>query len=277
MMANSRKIYKLSHIYIKASDQFDQLNSLLWDKNMEEPTENISPKPEPPIQPESSTQKAVGFSVPGYQRVITNVDKDLQQKAMQILQQIRNQPLGTKIPFVDERTGTKYMAVLERHAPSPTIPRYHPGISLFVSSSPANSQSQNPRPKLPGQRQGLSSRTLQKIQELDPIFQPQIIALMTQAVNEGLKPEIVEGYRSQKRQDQLHSEGKTPTRSSMHTRRLAVDIAQLDDNGNITYNTTGDFYPRMGEIAKNLGINWGGYWKQTDRPHFQYRYPEKTI
>jgi peptidoglycan L-alanyl-D-glutamate endopeptidase CwlK len=126
---------------------------------------------------------------------------------------------------------------------------------------------------------GLSERTKQKIAELDPRFRPQITALMTRATQMGLRPEIAEAYRSQERQDQLYEQGRTTpgakvtgTRSSMHTKRLAVDIYQRDEKGKIDLSPEPGFYQAMSQIAQSIGgINWGGNWKTPDKPHFQWK------
>jgi peptidoglycan L-alanyl-D-glutamate endopeptidase CwlK len=126
----------------------------------------------------------------------------------------------------------------------------------------------------------LSDRSKSKISELQPAeFQKQVEQMMLKGLSAGLRPEIVEGYRTQSRQDDLYEQGRskpgaivTQTRSSMHTRRMAVDIAQLDAKGNITYNAQpSDFWEKMGAIGRSVGLEWGGDWeKWKDKPHFQY-------
>jgi peptidoglycan L-alanyl-D-glutamate endopeptidase CwlK len=146
------------------------------------------------------------------------------------------------------------------HAANERVDHPHPGVSLFEV------------------KRELSERSKKKIAELIPEFRTQVEQLMLQGLAAGLRPEIVEARRSQDRQNELYEQGRTKpgaivtwTKDSAHTRGEAVDIAQLDENGNITYKTTGDFYPKMGAIGKSLGMIWGGDWKgKTDLPHFQY-------
>lgn len=71
-------------------------------------------------------------SIPGYKRM-TTASQEVQQKAMQILQQVRNQPWGTKIPFTADN-GIQYMAVLEEHYGG-SVPGSHPGISVFIKNN----------------------------------------------------------------------------------------------------------------------------------------------
>lgn len=126
----------------------------------------------------------------------------------------------------------------------------------------------------------LSERTKAKIAELHPEFQKDITRLMMYALAVGLKPEIVEGHRTQERQEELYEQGRTKpgqivtkTKKSKHTEGKAVDIASLDENGNITYSPEDtSFWDKMGAIARSLGITWGGDWVSIkDRPHFQYK------
>jgi hypothetical protein len=190
------------------------------------------------------------------------------------------------VPFTDPRTGQQYLAVHEQHPPRPGGRQdYHSGVSLFVPKAApvvqAPARLPSPAANVPAQWGGnlLSERSERKIQQLDPGFQPKVRQLLLQGLSEGLKPEIVEGYRSQDRQNELYEQGRstpgkvvTQTRHSMHTQGKAVDLAQLDESGKITYDVTPGFWDRMGAIGKSLGLMWGGDWKGfKDRPHFQYR------
>jgi hypothetical protein len=190
-------------------------------------------------------------------RITTDVDKGLQEKAKEILLS-SSKKIGDKIPF--EYGNKNYVAIIEMHAANERVDHPHPGVSLFEV------------------KRELSERSKKKIAELIPEFRTQVEQLMLQGLAAGLRPEIVEARRSQDRQNELYEQGRTKpgaivtwTKDSAHTRGEAVDIAQLDENGNITYKTTGDFYPKMGAIGKSLGMIWGGDWKgKTDLPHFQY-------
>jgi len=136
-------------------------------------------------------------------------------------------------------------------------------------------------PQTPSGPVQLSARSQAKISELQPPeFQEQVRQLLLKGLEAGLRPEIVEGYRSQERQNELYEQGRTKpgaivtqTKSSMHTKRMAVDIAQLDEKGGITYNPKPPtFWDQMGAIGRSIGLNWGGDWSGfKDRPHFQYK------
>jgi hypothetical protein len=275
------RLEKLARSYADISagpvDQFEALNQQLWGGKAPQ-----EPSPIQPVQPVAPAPKPQrlrgGFEVPGYSRILTNVDQPLQQKSMQILRTNYGKPFGTRIPFTDPRDGQQYMAVIEEHGPSSSIPRPHPGVSLFRSQPRAQSPLQMFQRQIGSPVLGLRERDKQLIQQLDPRFRPQVTELMARAIAAGLRPGITESYRSQQRQNELYEQGRTKpgskvtgTRESLHTARLAVDIYQLDENGEIDLSPEPGFYENMSRIANRLGITWGGNWPTPDRPHFQYR------
>ncbi|WP_179865425.1 peptidoglycan-binding protein [Bacillus sp. AFS017336] len=126
------------------------------------------------------------------------------------------------------------------------------------------------------------TKTCRDINELLPAAQKAVKLFLDECKKAELDIFITETYRSQARQDYLYSYGRTRegekvtwTRSSNHTCRLAWDIA---------VNKPKDLYDsptlkKAGEIAKGLGITWGGTWKQADFPHFEVKkdwVPPKT-
>ena len=111
------------------------------------------------------------------------------------------------------------------------------------------------------------------INELTPAAQQACKLFLERCAEKGLKVRITETYRSQKRQNYLYEQGRTRpgnkvtwTKNSRHTSRRAWDICQ-----NIKGKEYADsgFFKACGQIAKELGITWGGTWKQADTPHFE--------
>lgn len=75
---------------------------------------------------------------------------------------------------------------------------------------------------------------------------------------------VIEGKRSQERQNQLVKEGKSKTKFGKHVEGLAVDIAPYP----IDWKARDDFHYLGGfvlGIAAQLGINirWGGDWSSS--------------
>ena len=85
---------------------------------------------------------------------------------------------------------------------------------------------------------------------------------------------ITETYRPQERQNELYAQGRTKpgqivtwTLKSQHTSKLAWDIAVSPPHN--LYDAS--ILKRAGEVAKELGIEWGGAWNTPDYPHFQIK------
>lgn len=81
---------------------------------------------------------------------------------------------------------------------------------------------------------------------------------------------VLEGLRTQERQQQLYNTGKSKTMNSRHLTGHAVDLAPWPINWDWD-----NFYPiadAMKQAAEELDIplEWGGDWKSfPDGPHFQ--------
>ncbi len=111
------------------------------------------------------------------------------------------------------------------------------------------------------------------INELTPAAKRACMRFLERCEERGLKVRITETYRSQERQNYLYEQGRTRkgkvvtwTKNSRHTSRRAWDICQ-----NVKGKEYADsgFFKACGQIAKELGITWGGTWKQADTPHFE--------
>lgn len=117
------------------------------------------------------------------------------------------------------------------------------------------------------------SSVCRDINELTENAQKVCKLFLEECKRQGLNVLITETYRSQQRQNELYAQGRTAsgkkvtwTRHSRHTSRRAWDICQ-NVKGQEYSNTT--FFRRCGEIAKSLGIIWGGDWSTPDMPHFE--------
>ena len=122
------------------------------------------------------------------------------------------------------------------------------------------------------------SNIIKDINELTPMAQIACRLFLDVCENEGVNIFIVETYRSQARQNELYEQGRTKlwdengepleivtwTKTSRHTSRRAWDIGC---KGAELYNI--DTLKKAGEIAKGLGIIWGGDWKSVDMVHFE--------
>lgn len=110
--------------------------------------------------------------------------------------------------------------------------------------------------------------------ELSAQAQKACALFMERCKAKGLNVLITETYRSQERQDYLYQQGRTRpgkkvtwTHNSRHTSRRAWDICK---NVKGQEYSDSNFFKQCGEIAKELGITWGGTWTSSpDTPHFE--------
>ena len=116
--------------------------------------------------------------------------------------------------------------------------------------------------------------TCRDLDELTAAAQTACRLLFQECYKEGLTNIfITETYRSQERQKYLFNQGRTRpgqivtwTLSSNHKSRLAWDIAVAPPQSLYDVETL----TKVGNIARMLGITWGGDWKGSiDRPHFE--------
>ena len=91
----------------------------------------------------------------------------------------------------------------------------------------------------------------------------------------GLKVLVTETYRSQERQSYLYEQGRSRP-GNIVTNVKKVGYHNTGNAWDVCKNVKGQeysdnaFFTKCGEIAKSLGIEWGGSWKGfVDKPHFQ--------
>jgi len=110
--------------------------------------------------------------------------------------------------------------------------------------------------------------------------------LISQAADRGINVVITQDFRSIEEQDTLYEKGRTAEGNivtnakggeSYHNFGLAIDFALMSVNGQVIWDMNYDGngnskadWMEVVEIAKGLGFEWGGDWKQfKDYPHLQ--------
>lgn len=122
------------------------------------------------------------------------------------------------------------------------------------------------------------ARTEANIATLCPAAQEKAREFMQECLSAGIPLKIICGTRTYEEQDALYAHGRTQpgpviTRArggySWHNFGIAWDIGIFDG---IRYLDESPLYAKAGEIAEQLGLEWGGRWQQfPDEPHFQLR------
>ncbi len=114
------------------------------------------------------------------------------------------------------------------------------------------------------------------LKDLNPIVESKTIEWLEACKNVGLDILVTNTYRSMHEQSKLYNKGRTTPGNivtyakagySYHQHRLAVDFCPML-GGECAWNRT-DLFTQAGEIAKSLGFEWGGDWKNKDMPHIQ--------
>ncbi len=119
------------------------------------------------------------------------------------------------------------------------------------------------------------------IKELNPLCQILLNKAIKEIKAESINPLVVETYRSQARQDYLYSQGRTIpgkevtwTRSSIHTKRNAVDVVpQRIVSGKMTaiWNANDKETKKLVSLMTKYGFESGGNFSTPDSPHFQIK------
>lgn len=118
---------------------------------------------------------------------------------------------------------------------------------------------------------------MRNISALHPQLQQKIAELKKLCEKNRLKIGVGECLRTVAEQDAFYSQGRTKpgkivtnakgsTYSSQHQWGIAFDFYRNDGTG--LYNEAGNFFAKVGVLAKSIGLGWGGDWKSpVDKPH----------
>jgi peptidoglycan L-alanyl-D-glutamate endopeptidase CwlK len=119
----------------------------------------------------------------------------------------------------------------------------------------------------------INSRSLD---ELTPDTKVKCEAFIAGCLADGIDVLITSTYRDNDSQAAIYAQGRTTAGSiitnagpghSMHNYRVAFDFVPII-SGKCVWN---DAYTwqRCGDVAKRVGLEWGGDWKFQDKPHCQ--------
>lgn len=121
------------------------------------------------------------------------------------------------------------------------------------------------------------------LEELAPKFREAVVAALAECSKLGLSVKVVEGRRSQARQEFLYAQGRTTrgpivtnapsAAASWHGYGLAVDVCHrtrgFEPLGRDTKENEA-WFRRVASIFYRHGCSWGGNWRKPDTPHMQW-------
>lgn len=113
-------------------------------------------------------------------------------------------------------------------------------------------------------------KTLQELLTLEPWLQLRAWYHIAYLRYYGWPAVITQGRRTLAQQRQFVAAGTSKTLNSYHLYGRAWDVTlqgMTPDQVDARYP---DFYPLAAQIAKWLGVRWGGSWRSiVDKPHFE--------
>lgn len=117
------------------------------------------------------------------------------------------------------------------------------------------------------------------LDRLAPKMKAAVEQLLAATVLHGLDAMVYEAFRSAALQERYWHWGRPPTpdfphpvtnaRSNLfswHGYGLAVDVISASQG----WQAGEAWFQQLAEVAKPLGLKWGGDWKRRDDPHFQW-------
>ncbi len=158
-------------------------------------------------------------------------------------------------------------------------------LPILANSSPSLPPKSTPAPKTkPTTSEAKASewqadpRSEKNLATLEPQTARLVRELVRRLQAEGSNFKVTSGTRTWAEQTKLYAQGRTAAGpkvtnaragQSWHNFGVAADLTAFDKSGKRP-KWDGAEYDRMGAIAQELGLEWGGSWRKfKDRPHVQ--------
>lgn len=113
-----------------------------------------------------------------------------------------------------------------------------------------------------------------RLDTLDSRFKPLAIELLARCVEARIPVIIINTRRTQEEQLAARANGNSWIIHSKHQDGLAIDICPLSayvlhGSMKLQWDANDLVWARIGELGEQLGLRWGGRWKQRDLGHFE--------
>ncbi|WP_206604260.1 M15 family metallopeptidase [Aquimarina sediminis] len=118
-----------------------------------------------------------------------------------------------------------------------------------------------------------------RINTLHPNIRAKAKEFIVRAEKElGIKLRVTSGLRTWEEQTRLYNKGRSApgkrvtnakAGQSYHNYGLAFDVVEIKNGRAIWKNPN---WNKIARLGKSLGFEWGGDWRNVDKPHFQMRF-----
>src|SRR5688572_6562085 len=114
------------------------------------------------------------------------------------------------------------------------------------------------------------------LNDLSDRFRPLAFELLARCTEQGIAVMIVDTLRTMKEQEEYIAKGVSWTLNSKHLTGDAIDICpfmqwQLYGVDKLQWDGRDPVWQILGRIGEDIGLRWGGRWKQRDLGHFEFR------
>lgn len=114
-----------------------------------------------------------------------------------------------------------------------------------------------------------------RLDDLDPRFRPLAMELLARCVEQGIAVMVIDTLRTPEEHAANLAKGVSWTARSKHLDGLAIDVCpyhswQLHGSDKLQWDPTDPAWTAIGRIGEEIGLRWGGRWKQKDLGHFEY-------
>jgi len=170
----------------------------------------------------------------------------------------------------------KRLLALLRLGHRQTLPNSSP--SFIQKSTDGPTSNVLPKSEAKASEWQADPRSEKNLATLEPTTAKLVRELLRRLQSEGLNFKVTSGTRTFAEQTALYNQGrstkgdivtKAKAGQSWHNFGVAADLTLFDKSGKRP-KWDGAEYDRMGAIAQELGLEWGGSWRKfKDRPHVQ--------
>lgn len=113
------------------------------------------------------------------------------------------------------------------------------------------------------------------LNDLEPRTRALVVELLAVATEHNIPLMIIETLRTEAQHQINLANGTSWTKHSKHIDGLAIDVCpysmyDLHGPDKLAWDASDPVWQILGKIGKDLGLGWGGDWKQKDMGHFEY-------